>query len=275
MRTRWRAARRVTSSKKRTLPEPPCALAKYIAASASLSSASMLIMSSSTRATPMLTDDVELFAREVERLVERAADALGDRGRGLAVADVLAQDRRTRRRRSATACRSCAAPLRRRCATCFNSSSPVWCPNVSFTSLNRLRSRNITTGGLPPRRRISSIAWLSRSTRSWRFGQTGQPVVQRLVREQRLDLLLGLAGRAGHADRDREHERAEEADRLGVRRRHERRRPADAARASDRPRSRPATIRAPPRQVAAPDCSRSANAANAYAMPSSGPQPDM
>ena len=218
MRTRWRAARRVHLVEEPHLARPAVGLGEVHRgvgfAEQRLDARHVVVDARDADAHR----DVELLAGEVERLVERAADALGDRRRRSRGRRRPRTGRRTRRRRSATACRSCAAPLAAGRATCFNSSSPVWCPNVSFTSLNRLRSRNITTGGSPPRRRISSIAWLSRSTRSWRFGQPRQRVVQRLVREQRLDLFLGLAGRARHADRDREHERAEEADRLGVRR---------------------------------------------------------
>ena len=47
--------------------------------------------------------------------------------------------------------------------------------------------------------------------------EPGERIVQRAVREQRFDVLLALAGRARHADRDREHERTERADRLGLR----------------------------------------------------------
>ena len=190
----------------------------------------MLVMSSSTDATPMLTDTLSCSparsngSSNAPRMRSMIAVAVSRSP------DVLAQDHELVATETRQRVARRAAPAAAAAATCFNNSSPVWWPNVSFTSLNRLRSRNITTGAAPPRRRISFDRVVEAVDEELAIRQPGQPVVQRLVREQRLDLLLGLAGRAGHADRDREHERAEEADRHRVRDRHEGRRPAERGR---------------------------------------------
>ena len=57
-----------------TLPAAPCALAKYIAASASLSSASLVVTASSSDATPMLADIGSRSLAISERLVEHGVD---------------------------------------------------------------------------------------------------------------------------------------------------------------------------------------------------------
>ena len=67
-----------------------------------------------------------------------------------------------------------------RCATSWRSRSPWWCPSVSLTSLNRLRSISITPTLHPPAAALAERV-VGAGDEEVAVGETGERVVQRLV----------------------------------------------------------------------------------------------
>ena len=105
---------------------------------------------------------------ERDRVAERLEDGVGHLAGVVGRGDPLEEDRRTRRRRSGTACRRAGPrgaggpPMTR------SSSSPTWWPRLSLTTLKRSMSQKSTATWLPVRSACSS-AWSRWSRRSRRL----------------------------------------------------------------------------------------------------------
>ena len=123
--------------------------------------------------------DVDLAALDLERLVHRLEDPVGDPRDARARRRPRA-GRRTRRRRSAPRCRrrGCSESAGR--AASRSSSSPAAWPSVSLTFLNVSRSTNSTAARVAERAARAS-ACSRRSISSWRFGSPVSESWKRLV----------------------------------------------------------------------------------------------
>ena len=197
-RSRWpcgaTAASRMRWSNMTARARPP-PLAWYMAASASR------IRSLGLGVGVLGVGDADAHRHEDLGVVDRraagrrsVADPLGDELGVVPVVEVLAEDRRTRRRRSGPRCRPGAGPRRRRSAVSTSSWSPAPWPRLSLTTLKWSRSQKRTATPVPVRRRGRGPGEAVEQQRA--VGQAGERVVGGLVLEPALEA-LPLADVAG------------------------------------------------------------------------------